>query len=192
MYKQTFRQLAKRLMAYIPSRDKQDALHTIEDILYTTDMWKQAETIAITIPREQELDTHQIINKAWKEGKKVAIPKCYPKQDHDMKFFEYTNRLELENVYLDLYEPKTDEVRYIAPSQIDLLFVPGLLFDQQGYRIGYGGGYYDRYLPNFHQTTISLAMEEQLVNSIPSDKLDQPVDYIISNQNLLTPYKERL
>ncbi|MET3684269.1 5-formyltetrahydrofolate cyclo-ligase [Alkalibacillus flavidus] len=192
MYKQTFRQLAKRLLNYIPQEDKQEALTTICDILYTTDLWKQAETIAITIPRSIELDTHQIIEQAWKEGKKVAIPKCYPDQNNDMKFYEYTNKLELENVYLDLYEPKTEDVRYIAPSQIDLLFVPGLLYDEQGYRIGYGGGYYDRYLQHVDNPTVSIAMKEQMVTSLPTDDYDQPVDYIITNRDLLTPYKKRL
>src|SRR5690625_1208076 len=101
-----------------------------------------------------------------------------------MKFFQFTNVKELENVYLDLYEPTEDISKLIQKNEIDLIVVPGLLFDQRGYRIGYGGGYYDRYLNNYMNDKISIAMEEQVVNYIPYDEHDIPVDTIITEKNI--------
>ncbi|WP_188206163.1 5-formyltetrahydrofolate cyclo-ligase [Alkalibacillus aidingensis] len=184
MYKQTFRVLSKRLLTNINQNYKQTAIHDISKHLFNSNLWLKANTIAVTIPRKIELDTFPLIEQAWKEGKNVVIPKCYPNNDHQMKFYSFTNRHELENVYLDLYEPKEERHKLVYKEDIDLIIVPGLLFDHQGYRIGYGGGYYDRYLANFNQAKISIAMEEQIVKNLPFDHYDIPVDYIISNRKI--------
>ncbi|GAA0457775.1 5-formyltetrahydrofolate cyclo-ligase [Alkalibacillus silvisoli] len=184
MYKHSFRTLSKRLLNHISIEHKEQAAKAISSTLFKTDFWNKSQTIAITISRQIELDTHPIIKQAWKEGKEVVIPKCYPHEGHLMKFFKFTNDLELENVYLDLYEPKERDDYLVEPSQINLMIVPGLLFDHSGFRIGYGGGYYDRYLTNYPNTKLSIAMEEQIVRSIPYDDYDIPVDYIISDKQI--------
>ncbi|WP_017185830.1 5-formyltetrahydrofolate cyclo-ligase [Alkalibacillus haloalkaliphilus] len=184
MYKHSFRTLSKRLLKHISREQKKEAANVISNTLFKTDYWKQTQIIAITIPRKIELTTYPIIKQAWKENKLVVIPKCYPHESNLMKFFKFTDELELENVYLDLYEPKERISEQVTSNEIDLIIVPGLLFDHNGYRIGYGGGYYDRFLKEFRGTKLSIAMEEQIVRSIPYDDYDIPVDYIISNKQI--------
>ncbi|MDV2580992.1 5-formyltetrahydrofolate cyclo-ligase [Alkalibacillus haloalkaliphilus] len=184
MYKHSFRTLSKRLLKHISREQKKEAANLISNTLFKTDYWKQSQKIAITIPREIELTTYPIIKQAWKENKQVVIPKCYPHEGNLMKFFIFTDELELENVYLDLYEPIERKSEQVTSNEIDLIVVPGLLFDHNGYRIGYGGGYYDRFLIEFNGTKLSIAMEEQIVRSIPYDDYDIPVDYIISNKQI--------
>lgn len=183
MYKDTFRVLSKRLLRQIQKEQKKQFLKDISTKLYETHWWQDANIIAITIAREIELDTLPIIEYGWKQGKQMVIPKCYP-DTYEMDFYTFTNQYELENVYLDLYEPKEDPTKFVKPSDIDLIIVPGLLYDQHGYRIGYGGGYYDRYLANYNGTKISLAMEQQIVKHVPHDDYDIPVDAVISEKNI--------
>ncbi|WP_027963442.1 5-formyltetrahydrofolate cyclo-ligase [Halalkalibacillus halophilus] len=185
MYKSSFRILGKRLLKNIPRNDKSHAVRSIEDSLFQSPSWKSAKTIAITIPREFEIPNETIIEQAWRESKRIVIPKCYPKDDHAMSFYTYSNKNELENVYLDLYEPKEIKSNFVEKEYIDLIIVPGLLYDSNGFRIGYGGGYYDRYLSGFNGSTISIAMEEQILPSIPHDHFDIPVHSIITNQRII-------
>lgn len=184
MYKNTFRTLSKRLLKHISEEHKKVSLKKIKNRLLNSTYWIESNVIAITIPRKIELNTMPIIEEAWKQGKQVVIPKCYPNQDHLMKFFLFTNINELENVYLDLYEPKEISNRLVEKESIDLIIVPGLLFDKNGYRIGYGGGYYDRYLKGYTNKKISIALEDQIVNYIPYDSFDIPVDAIITEKTI--------
>ena len=153
--------------------------------------WQNADTVALTIPRKIELNVEPIIEAAWRSGKRVVIPKCFPKQNHQMDFYVYTNRKELENVYLDLYEPKDQPDKLVPKESIDIIVVPGLLFDPRGYRIGYGGGYYDRYLADYPNRTVSLAMEDQLIDYVPYDEYDLPVDFVITEERIINCQQER-
>ncbi|MFC0014821.1 MULTISPECIES: 5-formyltetrahydrofolate cyclo-ligase [Allobacillus] len=185
MSKHVYRTLSKRLLHHIPRQYKDDCLNSMMVHLQETNLWQEADTVALTIPRNNELNVEEIIKAAWKSGKQVVIPKCFPKKDHHMEFYLYTNKKELENVYLDLYEPKDRREKIVDKDFIDLIIVPGLLFDPKGYRIGYGGGYYDRYLVDYPNSTVSLAMEEQIVQYIPFDDNDIPVDFIITEDRMI-------
>src|SRR5699024_12630127 len=92
----------------------------------------------------------------------------------------------------NILEPSYYSNKVIMNEWIDLLIVPVLVFNVKGYRIGYGGGFYDRYLSEpFHTTTtVSLAAEEQLKESLPIDSYDIPVDYIITENRCIQTSKE--
>lgn len=126
MYKDTFRVLSKRLLKHISKEDRKHYLDQISTKLYESEWWKNSEVIAMTIAREIELSTLPIIEHGWKQGKQIVVPKCKP-ESHEMNFYIFTNQHELENVYLDLYEPKEDPNKLVKPSDIDLMVVPGLL-----------------------------------------------------------------
>lgn len=78
--------------------------------------------------------------------------------------------------------------RLIEPSQIDVMLIPGIAFDERGYRLGQGGGYYDRYLPLVREDCmlIGVAFDEQIVDAVPKDANDVPVDYVITPTHLIT------
>lgn len=159
----------------------------IESLLFTnlisTEAWNQAETIGITVSNDFEWDTSIIIRSSWEAGKRICSPKCQP-ETREMDFYEYNDLNELEVVYYDLKEPKAIKNNYIHKDEIDLLIVPGILFDKRGYRIGFGGGYYDRFLTDFNNTTLSLVSEIQLVDEVPYESFDIPVQYIVTEKGL--------
>ncbi|MBY0187772.1 5-formyltetrahydrofolate cyclo-ligase [Bacillus altitudinis] len=143
--------------------------------------WKQAKTIALTMSRGKEIPTMPLIEKAWEEGKTVCIPTCFPKTK-EMVFYEYTPETKMTSSYFGLLEPDPLESTVVHKEAIDLIIVPGVCFDQRGYRIGYGGGYYDRYLADYHGTTLALCLSVQQVDHLPAEPHDIPVSIMVSEK----------
>ncbi|MBU9672781.1 5-formyltetrahydrofolate cyclo-ligase [Planococcus sp. CP5-4] len=155
----------------------------LEKLLEDPDFQK-AETVGVTISRWPEVDTIPLIETCWRLGKRVAAPKCFAK-DRTMDFRLFNKLGQLEVVYMDLKEPIKAETEAIGPESIDLLIVPGVVFTQSGYRIGFGGGYYDRYLSGFSGHTRSLAFDFQLDGELPIESHDIPVDGIITEKRTI-------
>jgi 5-formyltetrahydrofolate cyclo-ligase len=159
--------------------------------LYNQDQWKEHETIALTISRFPEVDTRPIIQKAWETGKRVVVPKCLP-ADRRMIFREITSFDQLEKVYFGLFEPTEKLTKEVSKEEIELIIVPGLGYTTNGSRLGFGGGYYDRYLKNYKGETLSLAFTEQLVQDLPIEDHDYRVGAIISEKGLISCTKRDL
>lgn len=158
--------------------------HEILDALMKTDLWANANTIGITISNGFEWDTEAIIKEAWKQDKEIAVPKCDPKNKL-MDFYVINSFEQLEVVYFNLKEPIPKETKKINKDSIDLLVVPGLVFNKQGFRIGFGGGFYDRFLTDFNNTTLSLIHPSQLVENIPVDQHDISVNYLLTTEGFI-------
>ncbi|OZI13092.1 5-formyltetrahydrofolate cyclo-ligase [Bacillaceae bacterium SAS-127] len=152
-------------------------------------LWQSAETIAVTVSRVPEVDTWALITRGWEEGKVVVVPKCDP-TDRSMKYYQLTSFCELETVYSDLYEPDPDRTNEIDPKMIDLLIVPGLAFDKRGYRLGFGGGYFDRFLETFQGETVSLLFSQQLLTEVPVEAYDLPVKQLITEKEVHTCFSK--
>lgn len=161
---------------------KQNEQKLMEHLL-ESELWKQAAMIGITMAQAFEWNTKPIIEAAWDQGKKVCIPKCNP-QEKKLTFYQLQNYDQLEVVYYNLLEPKPSETEKTEKMKIDLLIVPGIVFDKQGFRIGFGGGYYDRFLTDFANETVSLASTMQLVDHVPSESFDIPVKHIITENGM--------
>ena len=140
---------------------------------------KNAQVIGITLSSFPEVDTWELIEKLWALGKQVAVPKCEPKTRR-MTFYEITSFNQLEIVYMKLNEPIASLTRPLDAAQIDVLIVPGVVFNKKGYRIGFGGGYYDRFLSDYNGWTFSLAFESQMVDELPIEQFDLPVQCILT------------
>ena len=136
--------------------------------------YQEAKTIATYLSFPHEFQTQELIEQALKGGKKVLIPKTYPKGR--MEFVVY-NPQQLAKTSFGLLEPQGD-LEVVEPSQIDLIHVPGLAFTTEGYRIGYGGGYYDRYLEHFAGHTMSTIYPCQ-VQECKSEDHDIPVQEVL-------------
>ena len=156
----------------------------IANTLYNDEDWLNAKVIGITISKEPEVDTYQIIRKAWEAGKEVVVPKCNPK-DKTLTFRKITEFSQLESVFYGLLEPIIEQTMEVYPEDIDLLFVPGLAYTSEGYRLGFGGGYYDRYLTSYYGKTLSLAFHFQVIPQFPIEKHDIPVSKIITNDEVI-------
>ncbi|RKQ18863.1 5-formyltetrahydrofolate cyclo-ligase [Oceanobacillus bengalensis] len=151
--------------------------------LTTSESWNQSETIGITVSHGFEWNTKAIIEAGWKHGKIICVPKCFPKEKK-MVFYKLEHFDQLEVVYYNLLEPKPEETMEIEKQEMDLLIVPGVVFDKEGYRIGFGGGYYDRFLTDFQNITVSLLHSIQRLEGLPVEAHDLAVNYLITEKGI--------
>ncbi|WP_445477755.1 5-formyltetrahydrofolate cyclo-ligase [Lysinibacillus irui] len=140
----------------------------------------EANTIGVTISNKPEVDTFLLIEELWQLGKKVAVPKCHPKT-REMSFYVIDSFAQLETVYMHLREPIPERCEFVDANEMDVILVPGVVFDRYGYRIGYGGGYYDRYVLNYKKgKLLSMLFDEQIIDRVPTEEHDCPVDIIVT------------
>lgn len=156
----------------------------LEKQLFQSTLWKNAAVIGLTISQNREPNTRNIIRRAWSEGKQAVIPKCFP-AERKMEFRVLTSFDQLETVYYGLKEPIREMTALADKRSIDAIAVPGLCFDSRGYRIGYGGGYYDRFLEDYRGQTVSLAFSFQVLPLVPAEPFDVPVQRIITEKEVL-------
>ena len=157
--------------------------------LITSDLYKKSNNIFVYLSFGSEVETKNIINKAIEDKKKVYIPKIY-KEDKSMKAIRLKSFNDLKENSMGILEP-IDDSNYINKKDIDLILVPGVVFDFNGNRIGYGGGYYDRYLKDIKEirNKLVLAYDFQIIDSINPESHDVVFDYIITNTQFIKTYK---
>ncbi|GEM00483.1 5-formyltetrahydrofolate cyclo-ligase [Halolactibacillus halophilus] len=158
----------------------------IEKVLYQqfieTDLYKNSEIIGVTVSHAHEWDTRNIIKRAISDGKRVCVPLCLT-ETKTLDFYYLTSFDQLSVGHFHLLEPNPAVMNKTELSAIDLLIVPGVVFDNAHYRIGHGGGYYDRLLEKFSGRTLSLLHESQYIDRIPVEIHDQPVERLIIARN---------
>ena len=142
--------------------------------------YQEAKVIATYLSFPHEFQTQELIEQVLKDGKKVLIPKTYPKGR--MEFVVY-NPQQLVKTSFGLLEPQ-GELEVVEASQIDLIHVPGLAFTTEGCRIGYGGGYYDRYLEHFTGHTLRTIYPCQVQDFI-TENHDIPVQEVLIDEGNL-------
>ena len=167
-------------MKVLPREQKQFIDQALTERLLHHPFYQEAKVIASYLSFPHEFQTQELIEQALKDGKKVLIPKTYPKGR--MNFVVYDPQ-QLVKTSFGLLEPQGD-LEVVDASQIDLIHVPGLVFTTKGYRIGYGGGYYDRYLKHFSGNTLSTVYPCQIRDFIPEDH-DIPVQEVLVDERNL-------
>lgn len=148
----------------------------IIDKILATDSYKKAGCIYAYISTRNEVDLRELIEAAWTEGKRVAVPKVC---GQDMSFYYIESYADLVKGNFGILEPRNGTMH--AEEKDALMFIPGVAYDNTGNRIGYGGGYYDRYLAGEHSHyIIAPAYRFQIVDRLTSEEHDIQVDEIIS------------
>ncbi len=138
-------------------------------------LYKQAKTIYGYLPYNQEVRTVPMLEQALKDGKKVAVPKVY---GDEMKFVYLTDLTQVEKGYAGIPEPVADGP--VAEDKTALVLMPGLAFDEEGHRMGYGGGFYDKFLAaEPEHPTLALCYAFQMVQELPTEEFDIPVDCVL-------------
>ena len=167
-------------MKAIPREQKQAMDQALTERFLKHPFYQEAKVIATYLSFPHEFQTQELIEQALKDGKKVLIPKTYPKGRMDFVVYDPQ---QLVKTSFGLLEPQGD-LEVVDASQIDLIHVPGLVFTREGYRIGYGGGYYDRYLKHFTGHTLSTVYPCQIRDFSPENH-DIPVqEVLIDERNL--------
>jgi 5-formyltetrahydrofolate cyclo-ligase len=143
--------------------------------------YRSAKTILFYLPIKKEPDTLPLLKNAWQQKKQVLIPVTQA-VNKSLILSKLENLEELIEGSYGILEPKPEFLRPTAPYSVDLCLLPGLAFDRNGSRLGYGGGYFDRFLPSLRPDCpkIALAYDFQILNFIPKTKYDLPVDIIIT------------
>ncbi|VUW97393.1 putative 5-formyltetrahydrofolate cyclo-ligase [Streptococcus constellatus] len=152
-------------------KQQRDVLLT--QYLLESSVYQHARTVATYLSLPHEFDTRLFIEQAQADGKRVLTPKTYP--EGRMVFVDYDPN-DLELTAFGVWEPRSERV--VEKAHIDLIHVPGVAFNKSGYRIGYGGGYYDRYLADFKGVTVSTIYPCQLADFQP-DGYDIPVQEVL-------------
>ena len=137
--------------------------------------YQAARTIYGYLPYNQEVRTVPMLRRALEEGKHVAVPKVY---GDEMKFIYLDDLSQVAKGYAGIPEPIADGP--VAQDGMALVLMPGLAFDPQGHRIGYGGGFYDKFLAKEPgHPTVALCYDFQVVEHLQTEEFDIPVDIVI-------------
>lgn len=145
----------------------------------------QANHIAISLAFDGEVDTQPLIDWCWKNNKQVYLPVVNPANKGHLLFLHYSATTEMIANQYGILEPTLNAQHIFPVEKLDLIFTPLVAFDQQGNRIGMGGGYYDRTLAPWFETQtgpypIGLAHDCQLVTQLPIESWDVPLPEIIT------------
>lgn len=151
------------------------ASQRLGELFCASQAYRDAQTIYGYLPYNQEVRTVPMLEQAMADGKRVAVPKVF---GDEMKFIYLTDFSRVEKGYAGIPEPIDDGP--VADDPTALVLMPGLAFDAQGHRIGYGGGFYDKFLANEpNHPTLALCYEFQMVDYLETEAFDVPVDCVI-------------
>ncbi len=165
-----------------------DTLQTAEnekiyELLINSQVYKDAQTIFIYVSVGSEVSTDKIIRKALSDGKRVAVPLC-DTQSRTMSAVVIDDMSQLVCGAYGIPEPQTDN-KPLEKNCIDLAIVPALAFDRRRMRLGYGGGYYDKFLKDFCGYSVGLAFSCCVTESLPCEEFDIPVCRVISTSEMI-------
>lgn len=171
----------------IEIKDSYDKI--IEEKFFKSSFYKEAQNIFIYISYDSEINTKRIISRAIKEGKNIYVPRTEfsTKLMNAVKINNFDNLIESR---YGILEPKKEEP-FINPNDLDLIVVPGVAFDKNGGRVGYGAGYYDRYFKRidnqnkFRVTKFALIYDFQLIDEVPTDEEDVLVDAVLTEKQFI-------
>jgi 5-formyltetrahydrofolate cyclo-ligase len=182
--KSAIRKFASAGRNALSARDRKAKSAAIMELLFAAPEYKNALRVMFYVSFRSEVDTHGMINAALKAGKKVFIP-VTDKNKHELLVSELKDlKKDLEPSSRGILEPKKGRMRKACPEEMDLILIPGVAFDLDGNRIGYGGGYYDRLLGKTGKKTerIGLCFESQLFKAIPAGTTDKKVDILVTEK----------
>ena len=178
------REMRMALSALTPDQRRRQSA-AIGDALAAIAEFRDADVLFLYVAIGQEVETAAIAGRAWQEGKTVAVPRvCWTTRTMQAVVCESFEAGLAVGRY-GLLEPVSGEP--IEPGRLDLIVVPGLAFDRQGRRLGRGGGFYDRFLsqPGLTATRAGIAFRQQVLDELPVDDRDEPVDLLVTDAEVL-------
>jgi 5-formyltetrahydrofolate cyclo-ligase len=183
-------EIRKRMSALrnaMPSEEIEKKSRAIQERVTELEAVRSASTLMAYLSFGSEVLTDGLIRWCWGEGKRVVVPVCRP-ENRELIACRIDGFDELETGHYGIRAPKEGLLRPVERGKIDVILVPALAFDRTGYRIGYGGGYYDRFLPQaIRAVKIGVAFASQIVAEIPVDGHDLPVDVIVTEKEVIIP-----
>jgi 5-formyltetrahydrofolate cyclo-ligase len=167
----------------IPDKLRQELSRAVTEKFLSSPEYLAAGTILMFYPFRSETDITPAINSALKDNKKVVLPKI--EQNRLQLYYINDTSSDLVSGYMGILEPLEGHCIKASPRDIDLAVIPGVCFDKNMNRLGYGGGFYDRLVPGLPENVIKIAMcfDFQVLDSIAADIHDKKIDKIITEKN---------
>ena len=185
MTKDFFRQEAlKRRKALKPLERNQKSALILQELL-SLNAFKNSSTIMTYLNFRDEVETTPIAEKTLQAGKRLIVPLCWQKDIIPCLITDLVNDVQVSK--FGIREPLPDKINPVSPEEIDLVLVPGLAFDYQGNRIGFGAGYYDRFLPKLRPDAviIGVAFSCQLFDNLPSEDHDFKIPLLVTEKGMI-------
>lgn len=151
---------------------------------------KDCKSVMIFLSFGSEVNTDYIIERLWRQGKKVFVPLCKP-ETREMEIFPIASFADVEPGYFGIREPKKNIQPPVSKDAIDMVLVPAVAFDRKGFRVGYGGGYYDRFLAGMKAPKLGLAFSCQIIPAVPVGEYDQAVESVITETGFIKMMAKR-
>lgn len=180
-YKRERRENAKNFRKNLPADVKSNADRRIADKVLSLTEYKESSIIFIYISKDIEVDTKRIISAALSDGKTVCVPKCI-EAERKMEFYRIDSADCLEKGCYGILEPKPELCEKIEDLSGGLCVVPGLEFDRKGYRLGFGMGYYDRFLSAFGGIAVGICYSEGVTKELFHGYFDRNVDILVTER----------
>ena len=175
MDKKELRRQIRELKRAMTSEQIDAASARLGELFLNCPQYKEAKTIYGYLPYNQEVRTVPMLEQAMREGKRVAVPKCY---GDEMRFIYMDDLSKVEKGYANIPEPIADDP--VADDKTALVLMPGMAFTKDGKRMGYGGGFYDKFLASEpDHPTVALCYDFQMVEDLPTEDYDIPVDCVL-------------
>lgn len=159
----------------------------IIDTLLKIPAVKLAKNIMLYLSFKNEVNTFKLIDILNNEQKNVIVPYCVEDEKNIIPSILSNLNHDLVENNFGLLEPKKDKIKEIPIEEIDIIIVPGVVFDKKGNRIGFGAGYYDRFLKNKKNKTVTIGLcyDFQILDLIPTDEYDIPLEYIVTEKRVI-------
>lgn len=190
--KRHLRQEARRKRDALAAAERKAVDGAIATAVAGCRAFADASVVLVYYSVGSEVDTHGLIDRALQAGKVVALPRCR-RENHTMDWHAVAATADLAPGLGGIPEPRDDASTLIDPRKLGttaLALVPGLIFDRRGYRLGYGGGYYDRFLSDFSGASLGLARTDQLVDSLKAmgavGPFDRPVQLVATEDGVFS------
>ncbi len=179
--KQRLRQQLLAMRANLSDSERTQFSLRIHDQVMQLSAWKQARRIGCYLALPGEVDSDALIISAQAQGKIVAAPVVTRENKH-MTFYTFNGLEDLTKGPFNLRQPRSEHP--LTADNLDLLLVPALAFDVHGHRLGFGQGYYDRYLSRYTGLRLGLAFSWQVVDHLPITAYDQPMNMVITEKDV--------
>lgn len=184
VYKRRLRERYKSIRQNMDEEQKQDADRRILQRITGLSEYSKCKTLLVFVSTGIEVDTHKLINRALKDGKAVAVPYCID-GTRKMHFYEIKSLSDLRPRTFGVLEPDPETSKRVTDFQNSICILPGLSFDADGFRLGYGGGYYDRFLSKVYRKSglkVGICYSNCTSHHLPRGFFDVPCDLLITEK----------
>ncbi len=187
--KMRLREKYRAVRTDMPPEQRQQSDERIASRVRKLWQYRRAKQLLVYVSTDIEVDTHRIIRRALEDGKRVAVPRCVP-DTREMEFYYITSLEELKPGSFGVYEPDPTAERLVTDLSEGLCIIPAFCYDHTGFRLGYGKGYYDRFLPRFGGSLIGICYSACVRRSLPHGRFDRPAELLVTENYIRRTNRE--